>query len=125
MMSERSGEKHVPMRVGLAALAMAEYFQDVSTQGRDSSEWSCHEEERSKWLRIVDVKHEEGQVAPSVMSEDGIAVTTDDTGYGRLNRRPRTDHDGWRTSSTEGEKKNGASWLADGLGLACPRCSRC
>lgn len=39
------------------------------------------------------------------MSEDGIAVTTDDTGYGRLNRRPRTDHDGWRTSSTEGEKK--------------------
>ena len=35
--------------------------------GRDSSEWSCHEEERSKWLRIVDVKLEEGQVAPSFM----------------------------------------------------------
>ena len=73
--------------------------------GRDSSEWSCHEEERSKWLRIVDVKLEEGQVAPSFMSKDGIVVTTNDAEYGRLDRRPRTDHDGGDTTNGGGGLK--------------------
>ena len=60
---------------------------------------------RSKWLRIVDVKLEEGQVVPSFMSKDGIAVTTDNAGYGRLNRRPRTDHDGGDTTNGGGGLK--------------------
>ena len=79
--------------------------------GRDSFEWSYHEEERFKWLRIVDVKLEEGQVAPSFMSEDSIAVTTDDTGYGRLNRCLRTDHDG-------GDITNGGGGLKERCKLA-------